>query len=80
MQSEIQSVNGGLALAIPPSLACAAHLQSGTLVDVTLAEGRLVISPQAGSTLSLDELLAGITADNLHNEIDLGTPVGGEAW
>ena len=32
------------------------------------------------SNLSLEEMLAGITPENLHAEVDWGAPVGKEVW
>jgi hypothetical protein len=37
-------------------------------------------SSAAESQLTLDHLLAGITEQNLHPEVDTGPPVGQEAW
>ena len=47
-------------------------------VDVALVDGALVITPSHG--LTLDELLDRVTDDNLHSEIDSGSPVGHEVW
>jgi antitoxin component of MazEF toxin-antitoxin module len=30
--------------------------------------------------MTLDELLEGISPDNIHQEIDTGVPAGNEAW
>jgi antitoxin MazE len=43
-------------------------------------EGRLIIMPLAESKPALADLLAQITAENLHDEIDTGTVVGNEVW
>ncbi|HEX2091209.1 MAG TPA: hypothetical protein VHG28_02360 [Longimicrobiaceae bacterium] len=55
-------------------------LDSGTEVDFTLEDGRLVITPLPGPSYRLDDLLAQITPENLHPETDTGPSVGGEAW
>jgi antitoxin MazE len=31
-------------------------------------------------SLTLEQLLAGVTEDNIHEEIDTGNPVGKEIW
>ena len=51
-----------------------------TLVDVSLVDGRLLITPVLAPNPSLDELLASITDDNLHTEQDWGEAAGREAW
>lgn len=40
--------------------------------------GQIVIKPIRSGKVDLAQLLAGITAQNLHSGIDLGTPVGKE--
>ena len=37
------------------------------------------VQPDEGGITTLEELLAGVTDDNLHPEIDTGEPVG-EEW
>lgn len=44
--------------------------------DMELDDGRLVVRPNAPSRL--DELLAGVTAENLHAEWADGPPAGAE--
>jgi antitoxin MazE len=42
--------------------------------------GRIVIEPVRQKTYDLDDLLNGITAKNLHEPIDFGSPAGKEIW
>lgn len=49
-----------------------------TLLDLTTEDGRIVLVP-AAREYRLDELLGGITRDNLHAPVDFGPPVGREA-
>lgn len=37
-------------------------------------------TPAEQPKYTLDDLLDGITPDNIHDEIDSGDPVGNEAW
>ena len=41
-------------------------------------EGRLIIQAVRPDRYDLDQLLAGVTPDNLHDEADFGNPVGKE--
>ena len=45
-----------------------------------LVEGKLVIQALTGEPLTLDELLRGVTEQNLHGEWDTGPAVGREVW
>ena len=40
----------------------------------------MVTKPVLESAYTLEELVEGITAENRHEEIDFGPPVGNEFW
>ncbi len=80
METRIQKWGNSLALRIPQAFAAEAGLSQDSPVELTLEEGRLVINPVSTHTFTLDELLAGVTPDNLHGEIDTGAPAGKEVW
>jgi antitoxin MazE len=80
MRIRIQKWGNSLALRIPAAFARETGIGSGAEVDLTLDAGRLVITPSSVGEYSLAELLDGITDDNLHGAVDVGTPVGREAW
>jgi antitoxin MazE len=42
--------------------------------------GRIVIEPVREKKYKLEDLLKGITKDNIHQEIDFGAPQGKEIW
>lgn len=80
MRVRVQKWGNSLALRIPKSFATETALGSGAEVDLSLEDGRLVITPLTEPELHLSDLLAQITPENLHTEIDAGPSVGGEAW
>ncbi len=80
MKTRVKKWGNSLALRIPKSFANEVGLQKETSVDVSLADGRLIITPVAKPKPALNELLAKITKDNLHHEVDTGSPVGNELW
>lgn len=80
MRTRIQKWGNSLALRIPRPFAEETSLGQNSEVEVSLEEGRLVILPLKPTSLSLDDLLAQVTDDNLHAEVDIGEPVGREAW
>ena len=69
-----------LALRIPKPLAAEVGLEGISPVDLSLMDGRLVITPAVEPELSLATLLAQVTEENLHGEVDSGPAVGGEVW
>jgi antitoxin MazE len=79
MRSQVQKWGNSLALRIPKSFALEAGLHEDGIVDLTLIEGKLVVTPQA-EPIRLEALLDGVTADNLHDELHFGGPVGNEVW
>ena len=79
MQARIQKWGNSLAIRIPKPFAIEVGLQQNSVVIVSVSEGKLVLEPVKPS-YSLDELLAQVTKDNLHQEIETGPTVGNETW
>jgi antitoxin MazE len=79
MQARIQKWGNSLAIRIPKPFALEVGLEQNSLVVVSVSEGKLVLEP-VNPSYSLEELLAQVTPDNLHQEIETGLPVGNEAW
>ena len=48
-------------------------------VNIKASKGRIVIEPTQKLDFNLESLVAGITAKNIHDEVDFGSPVGREA-
>jgi antitoxin MazE len=69
-----------LAIQIPKALAVEAGITEGCSVEVTFSDAKMVISSVSKPKYTLDELVAGITDENQHHEIDWGPPVGNEVW
>jgi antitoxin MazE len=80
MKTRVQKWGNSLALRIPKSFANEVGLERETAVDVSLASGKLVITPVAKPKPTLKQLLAKITKENLHHEVDTGSAVGNEVW
>jgi antitoxin MazE len=68
------------AVRIPSALMAEAGLEIDQPVDLRSEHGRIIIEPVRKPRFSLDELVAGIRPDNLHEAIDTGPPVGREVW
>jgi len=80
MKTRVQKWGNSLALRIPKSFATEVGLQRETSVEVSLTDGKLVITPVFQPKPTLKQLLAKITKDNLHNEVDSGPAIGNETW
>jgi antitoxin MazE len=80
MKTRIQKWGNSLALRIPKSFAEEAGLHEDASVELSLAEGKLVVQPILTQPLTLAELLRGITDENLPGEWDTGPAVGKEVW
>lgn len=63
---------------IPAGIMQAARLCLNDPIDIREEGGRIVIEPIRTNEHDLAELLAGITPENLHTEVDFGTPTGKE--
>jgi len=80
MLVKISKWGNSLALRIPVAFARETGIDSGSEVDLALEDGRLVITPPARPGYVLADLLARVTDENVHAEVETGAPQGGEAW
>jgi antitoxin MazE len=80
MQTKIQKWGNSLALRIPKAFADEISIEQNASVEISVIEGKIVIAPIAEAEFTLDELLAGVTPENMHSEIDTGEAVGNEVW
>lgn len=72
MQTRIQKWGNSLAVRIPRAFAEEARLDEGTPVDLGIHDGSLVIRRATIDTPTLEQLLDGVTDENLHGEVDTG--------
>ena len=80
MNMYVRRWGNSAAVRIPAATLDAAGLKPDDPIDVREENGRIVIEPVRAKHFSLDELLAGITPENRHEEIDFGPPQGNEVW
>jgi antitoxin MazE len=80
MQTKIQKWGNSLGLRIPKSFAKQAGVEAGSDVDLSIEGSDLVVRSLRRPRYRLQGLLRGVTAKNLHKEVDTGAPVGREAW
>ena len=80
MKTAVQQWGNSLAVRIPKAFAEEAKMKKGTAVSLIMEKGRLIMAPLPSPELSLKELLAKVTSENLHSETEWGPPVGKEVW
>ena len=49
-------------------------------IEISMKNGRLVITLAPKSKLTLKQLLACVNEENLHHEVDTGLITGNETW
>ncbi|HXU44007.1 MAG TPA: AbrB/MazE/SpoVT family DNA-binding domain-containing protein [Thermoanaerobaculia bacterium] len=80
MHGKIQRWGNSLAVRIPKAFALGVGFDEDTPVEISVSDGDLVISALPTPVYTLEQLLAGITDENLHEEVATGPPVGNEVW
>lgn len=78
MRITVRKWGNSASLRIPAALMKAADISVDDQVEVREEEGRLIIQAVRPDRYDLDQLLACVTPDNLHDEADFGKPVGKE--
>ena len=80
MNATVQKWGNSLALRIPKSLAIDVDLHQGSVVELAVVKGEMVVKPKNERKLSLAQMLKRVTKKNLHAETAWGRPMGKEAW
>jgi antitoxin MazE len=80
MLTKVQKWGNSLALRIPKALAHTAQLDVDSIVEISLINGRIIITPVVKPSWTLEELLAGIHKDNIPQTINTGAVTGNEIW
>jgi antitoxin MazE len=79
MIAAVAKWGNSLALRIPSAFAREISLREGTPVDISVANGELLVRPVDGSHVyDLEQLLKEITEENRHGEVATGGSVGNE--
>ena len=79
MRARVEQRGDTASVRIPASTLQAVHLSIDAAVEIHEQDGRIIIEPLDLPTYTLDSLLAGITPDNLHAEIEVGSAAGRES-
>ncbi|HWA89071.1 MAG TPA: AbrB/MazE/SpoVT family DNA-binding domain-containing protein [Rhizomicrobium sp.] len=78
MRVTVKKWGNSASVRIPSPIMAAARVRLDQQVDVREERGRIIIEPVRTPVFDLATLVAGITDDNRHDEIDTGRPVGRE--
>ncbi|QRM32341.1 AbrB/MazE/SpoVT family DNA-binding domain-containing protein [Microvirga sp. VF16] len=79
MRVQFAQWGNSLALRIPQAFAREISARPGRQAELTVQGGTLVIEPiDEAPVYTLEELLEGITPENLHGETSMGRAVGNE--
>ena len=80
MGQTLKKWGNSLSLRIPRVFTDQLHWQENTQVDASIVDGKLVVEAVGAPRYTLDHLLEGMTAENMHEEISTGTALGAEVW
>ncbi len=80
MRTRVQKWGDSLAMRIPKSFASEIGIDNDSPVEISLADGKLIVVPTRRSGPSLEELLDHVTDENLHRELTTGPAAGDKAW
>ncbi|PIP45340.1 MAG: hypothetical protein COZ70_15810 [Deltaproteobacteria bacterium CG_4_8_14_3_um_filter_51_11] len=83
MEAILRKWGNSLGLRIPAGLLAELGLSENATVDLRVQDGNLIVAPGQSKRkwkYALEDLLSGVTEDNIHPETDWGRPVGEEAW
>jgi antitoxin MazE len=80
MLVQVKKWGNSASVRIPAAIMASSALQLDQIVDMREEGGRIVIEPVVAPVYDLAEMLARMTPDTFHDEIEFDAPVGGEVW
>ena len=78
MEAIVRKWGNSLGIRIPNNIARGLSIKNGSSVYINKEGNEIIIKPIIKNKLS--EMLNQINENNLHEEIDTGSPVGNEIW
>lgn len=78
MKTTAQKWGNSMAVRVPKDIAEKAGIKIKDAIEIEVVDGNIVLTPKQCREYRLDELVKGITRQNLHDELDFGEPVGHE--
>ena len=79
MTAIVQRWGNSLAVRLPKAVAEQIEASEGAELEMKVVENSLILKTTK-QRYSLSELIGGVTAENLHTEVDWGKPKGKEVW
>lgn len=80
MRAVVKMWGNSASVRIPAAILGESGLQVDQAVNVRSEHGRVIIEPYHEVEADLSDLIAGMTADNFHDEADFGPSRGQEAF
>ena len=79
-QTKVSQWGNSLAIRLPQSLVAELAIVRGVDVELRIEKDGFRVKVPSAPKFTLEELLAGVTPDNLHGESDWGKAQGKEVW
>ena len=80
MLAKAHQWGNSLAVRIPKNLAKECGIAVNTDLEIVREKGNIILMPVVKKKYSLSTLLAQVTEENQHSEVQTGAPVGKEIW
>jgi antitoxin MazE len=78
LKTIIKKWGNSFAIRIPKAIIDDANLEINSEIEISLKDGQITLVPVKEKNFTLESLVAGITNENQHGEIDTGYSVGNE--
>jgi len=76
---DLQKWGNSTGIRLPKKVIEAAHLKPNQTLSISIKGKSIVLTPiKMNNDLTLDKMLAGVTPQNVHSEIEWGKDVGAE--
>ena len=79
VQAKVIKWGNSLGIRLQKAIAEQMRLANGTTVDIKVSGSKMVVT-KSPPKYTLKGLMKGVNEDNIHGEIDSGSPMGTEIW
>jgi antitoxin MazE len=80
MLAKAQKWGNSLAVRLPKTMAEECGIEAESPVEIVREDNLIIIRPVRKKGFTLDNLLEGVTKDNIHSEVSSGKPAEKEIW
>lgn len=79
MKTSVKKWGNSMAVRIPALMAKDLHIRDGSILEVLVDSGNIILKPEKRNRVNLKKMLLKVNSSNIHGEVNAGKSVGRES-